>query len=70
MDEDTISDTIDEADSCCEFMNWLIPYYANSEKADELFEFLNESDINDLHSGNIGYIGNRLVLIDYSGYHG
>lgn len=70
MDEDTISDTIDEADSCCEFMNWLVPYYTDSEKADELFEFLNESDINDLHSGNIGYIGNRLVLIDYSGYRG
>lgn len=70
MEVDRIFDTIDEADSCCEFMDWLIPYYTDSEKADELFEFLNENNINDLHSGNIGYIGNRLVLIDYSGYRG
>jgi len=70
MDEDTISDTINEADCCCEFMDWLVPYYADTDKASKLFEFLNESDINDLHSGNIGYIGNRLVLIDYSGYRG
>lgn len=70
MKENEIIDTICEVDECCEFMNWLVPYYADSDKADELFEFLNESDINDLHSGNIGYIGERLVLIDYSGYRG
>ena len=70
MKESEIRDTICEADECCEFINWLIPYYADSDKADELFNFLNESNINDLHSGNIGYIGERLVLIDYSGYRG
>lgn len=70
MEEDRILDTIDEADSCCEFINWLLPYYTDEDKMNRLFEFLNESDINDLHSGNIGYIGNRLVLIDYSGYRG
>ena len=70
MDEETIRDTIEEADSCCEFLDWLVPYYTDNDKADELFEFLNENNINDLHSGNIGYIGNRLVLIDYSGYRG
>lgn len=70
MEEEEILNTIDEADSLCEFMDWLIPYYTDTDKADELFEFLNESGINDLHSGNIGYIGDRLVLIDYSGYKG
>ena len=70
MEAEEIFDTIDEADSLCELINWLVPYYTNSDKADALFEFLNESNINDLHSGNIGYIGNRLVLIDYSGYRG
>ena len=70
MDESTIYDTIDEADSCCEFINWLLPYYTNEDKVNELFDFLNENSINDLHSGNIGYIGDRIVLIDYSGYRG
>ena len=70
MKESKIWDTINEADSCCEFLDWLVPYYADNDKAEELFNFLNESDINDLHSGNIGYIGDRLVLIDYSGYRG
>ena len=70
MAEDQIRDTIDEADSCCEFMEWLLPYYSDEDRVSKLFDFLNEADINDLHSGNIGYIGNRLVLIDYSGYRG
>ena len=31
-------------------------------------QFIRENNINDLHDGNIGYIGNRPVLIDYSGW--
>lgn len=33
-----------------------------------LLEFINSFDISDLHDGNIGYIGMRPVLIDYSSY--
>ena len=34
----------------------------------QLSDFLEAHNINDLHNSNIGYIGNRPVLIDYSGF--
>ena len=34
-----------------------------------LNDFLEWYDINDLHSGNIGYINGKLVFIDYAGYY-
>lgn len=37
-------------------------------KSDELENFCNEFVINDLHSGNFGYINDRLVIIDFSGF--
>ena len=27
-----------------------------------------DNHINDLHTGNVGYINNHIVLVDYSGY--
>lgn len=35
----------------------------------ELSSFLREWNVNDLHCGNVGWIGKRFVLIDYAGYH-
>ena len=37
---------------------------------DELTEFLEENYINDLHEGNFGYIGDRMVIVDFSGWRG
>ena len=34
----------------------------------QLYDFISELEINDLHSGNIGYENGRIVIIDYSGY--
>ena len=34
----------------------------------QLDRFIDTYGINDLHTSNVGYIGNRPVLIDYSGY--
>lgn len=34
-----------------------------------LLEFLSTSDINDLHSGNVGYLNGAPVLVDYSGFY-
>lgn len=34
-----------------------------------LSEFCEDNDINDIHSGNVGRIDGKLVLIDYAGYH-
>lgn len=35
----------------------------------KLARFVQENRINDLHSGNVGFIGKRPVLIDFCGYH-
>lgn len=69
--EKEASDIVDEADSYSEFVNWLFPYYSEEPaEFDKFIDFLNCASINDLHSGNIGYINDRVVLIDYSGYRG
>ena len=34
------------------------------------WEFCDNNDINDLHDDNWGFRGDKLVLVDYSGYHG
>lgn len=34
----------------------------------KLMNFINDCDISDLHSGNIGYIGMRPILVDYSSW--
>lgn len=36
----------------------------------ELTDFLMEHHIGDLHEGNFGYIGGRMVIIDFSGWAG
>lgn len=33
-------------------------------------QWLNEYEINDLHTGNIGMLNNRPILLDYAGYRG
>ena len=35
----------------------------------KIADFLEWNEINDLHSGNIGYIGDRIIFIDYAGYY-
>lgn len=37
-------------------------------EAESLFALLNELDINDIHSGNVGFLNGRIILVDYSGY--
>ena len=37
---------------------------------DKLYHFLSDNDIQDLHSENIGYICERPVLVDFSGFEG
>lgn len=39
------------------------------EEYERLAQFCCEKGINDIHYGNIGYVGDRLVLIDYAGYY-
>lgn len=39
------------------------------EKFMEIAEFLEWNDVNDLHCGNVGIIGEKIVFIDYGGYY-
>lgn len=41
-----------------------------NEDCAQLKEFLDQNDVNDIHDENIGYDGDRIVIIDYSGYNG
>lgn len=36
----------------------------------KFLNFIKENNVNDLHSGNIGYKNNLPILLDYSGYNG
>lgn len=43
-------------------------HYYGEKVFHKLLEFIRTVGINDLHDGNIGYIGNRPVLVDYSSF--
>lgn len=49
---------------------WLKDFleFFGEEILKQLDRFIDTYGINDLHTSNVGYIGNRPVLIDYSGY--
>ena len=51
-----------------EFLGYMINYYGK-EKVLTLCNFLNQNRLNDFHSSNVGFIGDRPVLIDYSGFY-
>lgn len=34
----------------------------------DFYEFLLRNHVNDFHEGNFGYIGDRIVIVDFSGY--
>lgn len=65
MSGEEISGAIDD-DDC--YIEYLFPFYYSDEEITQLYDFISELEINDLHSGNIGYENGRIVIIDYSGY--
>ena len=67
--DEEAEEILEEVEDCNEYVEWLFPYYTNCEKFDALTRFLESAHVNDLHSGNIGYINDHVVLIDYSGFH-
>jgi hypothetical protein len=70
---------IDFAEEQCEINNYyfkdsimgwvadVINYYGE-EKFEDLVEFIKDYDIEDLHMGNVGYIGSRPVIIDFASF--
>ena len=53
-----------------EYVENLLSFHYDHKRLDNFLDFCEENDINDIHTGNVGYINGRLVVIDYSGYHG
>lgn len=59
-------DSCDALDSC-----GVIEYAASvwgTELANKVEDFLDDMNVNDYHSGNIGFIDDWLVICDYAGY--
>lgn len=66
---DDIYDECNDIEDECAYVSYLFPFYYSHEEVSRLENFLWRYDINDLHNENMGYSGDRIVLIDYSGYH-
>lgn len=66
MSNDEIRDIIDFDYG---YVEALFPFYYSEDELNLLFDFIRKMEINDLHSGNIGYDGNgKIKIIDYSGF--
>lgn len=68
MEEEEIYSYLGSLDGS-EMVEELIGFYYNSSILEKLFSFLSTNDINDVHTGNVGYRGDQLVLVDYSGFY-
>lgn len=70
QDEEKVSSFCHKEDFYACECNWLadVLAYFGEQIFNKLIFFIRDNDINDLHNGNIGYIGTRPVLMDYSGW--
>lgn len=68
MSEDEISDCLGSMDTD-EILDQLLEFYYEAGFLQKINAFLSVNSINDLHTGNLGYRGDKLVLVDYSGYY-
>lgn len=69
-DEKTVEVICDDSNYDCFNTYWLSDVFAyyGEEKFYKLMNFIRNYDISDLHGNNIGYIGMKPVLVDYSGF--
>lgn len=68
MSEDEISDYLYSMDTG-EILGLLLESYYEVGFLQKVNAFLSENSINDLHMANLGYRGDKLVFVDYSGYY-
>jgi hypothetical protein len=68
MSEDEISDYLGSMDTD-EILDQLLEFYYEAGFLQKINAFLSVNSINDLHTGNLGYRGDKLVFVDYSGYY-
>lgn len=50
-------------------LHTFIESFYGTEVADDIEMFCEEHDINDIHNGNIGYLNDKPIIIDYAGYY-
>lgn len=71
LDENEASDKYYEAleENDTDLVRLLFSLYYDEDEVDDLIDFLDRQQVNDLHDGNIGFDSHdNPVLIDYSGY--
>lgn len=52
-----------------EIVDQLLEFYYDEGFLKDVYTFLSQNKINDLHTGNVGYRGANLVFVDYSGFY-
>ena len=52
-----------------EILDQLLEFYYEAGFLQKVDAFLSVNSINDLHTANLGYRGDKLVFVDYSGYY-
>ena len=67
MDEDEFFEYVGSLDGS-EMVDELFGFYYDAETLEKVSTFIQDNNINDVHTGNVGYRGDQLVMVDYSGY--
>lgn len=67
LSEEEIDDIMYDSDEC-DVVSELLNYYYDSNTLISFNELCYHNQINDIHDNNVGYINDRLVMIDYAGY--
>ncbi len=67
MNEEEIYSYLGSMDGV-EIVDQLLESYYDEDFLEDINIFLSQNEINDLHTGNVGYRGTNLVFVDYSGY--
>lgn len=72
VDENDIIDYEERYNSACsgstEGVDEWFSYYLDCREYAKLYNFFCANDIDDIHSGNLGFYDGSVVIIDYSGY--
>lgn len=67
LSEEEIDDIFYDIDGC-DVVGELLNYYYSLSMIKRFDWLCRRNQINDIHDSNVGYINNRLVIIDYAGY--
>ena len=67
LTDDEIEENLSELNSE-DIVLSLFEFYYSVNLIKKLAKFIRQNQLGDFHGENVGYIDNRLVFIDYSGY--